>query len=120
MSSFLSGLEFLAQAAAPASSPAPGAQPQPSPWMTFMPMILLFAAMYFLMIAPQRKKQKAHEAMLKALGSGDDIVTTGGIFGTITNVKDDRFVVRIAEGTKIEVGKAFVQTVVKKSGEEKK
>ena len=41
------------------------------------------------------------------------IVTTGGIFGVITNVKDDRFVVRIADNTKIEVGKAFVQTVVK-------
>ena len=75
---------------------------------------LLFAAMYFLMIAPQRKKQKAHEKMLAALTSGDEIVTTGGIYGTITNVKDDRFVVRIADNTKIEVGKAFVSTVVNK------
>ena len=57
---------------------------------------LMFAAMYFLMIAPQRKKQKAHEKMLSELSSGDEIVTTGGIYGTITNVKDDRFVVRIA------------------------
>jgi preprotein translocase subunit YajC len=77
-------------------------------------MVLLFAAMYFLMIAPQRKKQKEHDRMLKALESGDEIVTTGGIFGTITNVKDDRFVVRIADNTKIELGKGFVQTVVKK------
>ena len=83
-------------------------------------MILLFAAMYFLMIAPQRKKQKAHEAMLKALTAGDEVVTTGGIFGTITFVKDDRFVLRVSEGTKIEVGKAFVQQVVKKTGAEEK
>ena len=81
---------------------------------------LLFAAMYFLMIAPQRKKQKAHEKMLKELTSGDEIVTTGGIYGTITNVKDDRFVVRISDNTKIEVGKAFVSGVVAKADGEKK
>ena len=69
--------------------------------------------MYFFMIAPQRKKQKEHEKMLKSLESGDEIVTTGGIFGVITNVKEDRFVVRIADNTKIELGKGFVQTVVK-------
>jgi preprotein translocase subunit YajC len=120
MSSFLSALDFLAQTAAPAAPAAPGAQPQAPGWMSFLPMILLFAAMYFLMIAPQRKKQKAHEAMLKSLGSGDEIVTTGGIFGVITTVREDRFIVRIAEGTKIEIGKAFVQQVVRKSGEEKK
>ncbi len=117
MSLLHSGLDFLAQTTAPAT---PGAPPAAPAWMSFLPMILLFAAMYFLMIAPQRKKQKAHEKMLKELGSGDEIVTTGGIYGVITNVKDDRFIVRIAEGTKIEIGKAFVQTVVKKTGTEEK
>ncbi|ACB76742.1 preprotein translocase subunit YajC [Opitutus terrae] len=102
---------FLAQQAAPGGSP----------WTQFIFFGLLFAAMYFLMIAPQRKKQKEHEKMLKALTSGDEIVTSGGIYGTITNVKDDRFVVRIADNTKIEVGKAFVTAVVKKvDGEAKK
>ena len=72
-------------------------------------------AMYFLMIAPQRKKQKEHEKMLASIGTGDEVVTTGGIFGTITNVKEDRYVVRIADTTKIEVGKSFIQSVVKKS-----
>ncbi len=81
---------------------------------------LLFAAMYFLMIAPQRKKQKEHEKMLSALGTGDEIVTTGGIYGTITNVKEDRFVVRVADNTKIEVGKSFVSVVVGKAGGEAK
>ena len=84
-----------------------------------LPIILLFAAMYFLMIAPQRKKQKAHDKMLSELTSGDDIVTSGGIYGQITNVKDDRFVVRIADNTKIEVGKSFVSAVVRKAGAEK-
>jgi preprotein translocase subunit YajC len=112
MSSLLSGLEFLAQTAAPAAAPQPG----PGSMLSgVLPMVLLFAAMYFLMIAPQRKKQKAHEKMLKELGTGDEIVTTGGIYGTITNVKDDRFVVRIAEATKIEIGKGFVQSVINKT-----
>src|SRR5215213_939711 len=107
MSSLFSAVEFLAQTGAPG--------PQGSPaWMQVLPMVLLFAAMYFLMIAPQRKKQKEHDKMLKSLESGDEVVTTGGIFGVITNVKEDRFVVRVADNTKIEVGKAFVQTVLKK------
>ena len=89
------------------------AQPNPLPQILFFG--LLFAAMWFLMIAPQRKKQKQHEAMLKALGNGDEVVTSGGIFGTIVAVKDDRFIVRIADTTKIEVGKSFVSSVVKKA-----
>lgn len=76
---------------------------------------LFFAAMWFLLIAPQRKKQKAHQKMLTELKSGDEIITTGGIYATITNVKDDRFAVRIGDGTKIEVNKAFVHAVVNKA-----
>jgi len=92
------------------------AAPAPNQLLTLLPMGFLLAAMYFLMIAPQRKKQKELEKTIAALGSGDEIVTAGGIYGTITNVKDDRFVVRIADNTKIEVGKSFVLSVVKKSG----
>ncbi len=74
----------------------------------FLPIILLFVGMWFLIIAPQRKRQKAHDKMLSELKTGDEIVTSGGIYGTITNVKDDRFVVRVADSTKIELGKNFV------------
>jgi preprotein translocase subunit YajC len=79
-------------------------------------LVLMFAAMYFLMIAPQRKKQKEHAKMLEALSTGDEVVTAGGIYGEITNKKDDRFVIRIAEGTKVEIGKAFIHALVKKAG----
>jgi len=82
--------------------------------MQVLPIILIFGAMYFFMIAPQRKKQKEHEKMLSALQSGDEVVTTGGIYGTITNVKDDRFVIRVSDTTKLEVGKGFISTVVKR------
>jgi preprotein translocase subunit YajC len=95
------------------------AQPAPSGTQTLMsllPMLLIFAAMYFLLIAPQRKKQKEHEKMLGALKAGDEIVTAGGIYGTITSVKDDRFVVRIgSDNQKVEIGKGFVSALVKKS-----
>ena len=75
-------------------------------------MGLMFAAMYFLIIAPQRKKQKQHQKLITELKSGTDVVTSGGIYGTITNVKDDRFVLKIAENTKIEISKSSVATVV--------
>ena len=116
MSSLFSTVEFFAQTTAPGPQPGGAGMLQ-----TFLPMALLFAAMYFLMIAPQRKKQKEHEKMLKSLESGDEVVTTGGIYGVITNVKEDRFVVRVSDNTKIEVGKSFVQTVTKKlsSGDKK-
>ena len=70
--------------------------------------IFLILGMWFLVIAPQRKRQKAHDKMLSELQTGDEIITSGGVYGTITNVKEDRFVVRIADNTKIELGKGFV------------
>ena len=74
----------------------------------FLPLILLFAGMWFLIIAPQRKRQKAHEKMLTELKSGDEIITSGGLYGTITNVKDDCFVLRIADNVKVELSKQSV------------
>ncbi len=109
-SSLESASLFLAQAA-----PAPGG----NPLMQFLPLVLMMVAMYFFLIAPQRKKQKEHEKMISELGAGDDVMLASGIFGQITNKHDDRFVIRIADGVKIEVAKGFVQSVVKKSGEAK-
>ena len=100
---------FLAQAQPAAPSGAQGL-------MSMLPLVLMFPAMYFLLIAPQRKKQKEHEKMLTTLKAGDEILTTGGIYGTITSVKDDRFIVRIGDNNaKIEVGKAFVHALVKRT-----
>ena len=99
----------LAQAAP--SAPAGGGS-----MMLLIPYALLFAAMYFLMIAPQRKKQKEHDKMLAELKAGDEVVTSGGIYGTITSVKEDRFIVRIGDNNaKVEVGKGFISALVKKA-----
>lgn len=98
---------FFAQAA-----PAPGG---PGALLQYLPLILMFAAMYFLLIAPQRKKQKEHEKMMAALQPGDEIITTGGVYGTITSVKDDRFVVRVGDSQKLEISKGFIHACVKRA-----
>ena len=77
-------------------------------FMDFLPMILILIAFYFLLIAPQRKKQKQHDKMVQALEKGTQVKTLGGIFGTVTGVKDDRFVLRIGENVKIEVAKEAI------------
>src|SRR4051812_23605368 len=114
MSAMLDAVSFLAQAAAPAEAVAgqTGAGPADM-FKGMLPIVLMLGGFWFLFVAPQRKKQKEHDRMLKSLQSGDEIVSTGGIYGTITNVKEDRFVVRIADNTKIELGKSFIATVVK-------
>src|SRR5471032_1750651 len=73
--------KMIAQTAAPAAGGFP-------PSMIIV-WLLFIAGFYFLFIAPQRKKQKEHDKMLSTLQSGDEVVTTGGIYGVITNVKDD-------------------------------
>ena len=100
----------LGQASAPQAPSSSGG----GSWVLIF-YALMAAALYFLFIAPQRKKQKEHEALLKSLKTGDDVVTSAGIFGTITNVKEDRFVVRIADNTKVEIGKGFIQSVVRRA-----
>ena len=77
---------------------------------------LLLGAMFWFMTSSQRKKQKEHDKMIAELKNGDEVVTAGGIYGIITGIKDDRFVVRIGDNNaKVEVGKAFITTVVKKT-----
>jgi preprotein translocase subunit YajC len=95
-----------------------GQTPSSGLWM-LMFYGLFAGALYFFLIAPQRKKQKDLEKMIGTLAAGDEVITTGGIYGTIASVKADRFVVRIADNTKIEVGKGFVQAVVSKAGDTK-
>jgi len=100
---------MLAQAAPGGSSAGSGA-------FQLLFFVFMMAAMYFLLIAPQRKKQKEHEKMLSELKTGDEIVTSGGIYGVITSVKEDRFIVRIGDNNlKVEVAKGFVHGLVKKT-----
>jgi len=98
----------LAEAAAPG-----GAAAQPSPFGTITFMIPMFIILWFIMIRPQRQKQKHAENMQKALAAGDEIVTIGGAHGVITTVREKTVVVRMAEG-KIEFDRSAIATRLSK------
>ena len=104
-----------ATAAVPAAD-APAAQPQPQggigSFMGMLPMILIIAAMFYLMWRGQAKERKKREAMLTSIKSGDKVITIGGIHGTVAEVKNDGFVIKIADNVKIEVTKNAVGSVV--------
>jgi preprotein translocase subunit YajC len=82
---------------------------QPNGGIQILIFILLFAGMWFLMIAPQKKRQKQHNKMIQELKNGDEIMTSAGIFATIADIKSDRFVVKIADNVKIEIHKSSIQ-----------
>lgn len=88
--------------------------------VSFLPLILIFVVFYFLLIKPQQKERKNHAEMVKNLAKNDEVVTSGGIHGTIINVKETSVVLRIDENAKMEVDKyAIAYTAKKRSGEEK-
>ncbi|KZY38450.1 MAG: preprotein translocase subunit YajC [Roseovarius sp.] len=82
----------------------------------FVPLILIFAIMWFLLIRPQQKKLKEHKAMVAALRRGDQVVTQGGLIGKVAKVKDeDEIEVEIAQGVKVRVVKSTVAQVLSKT-----
>ncbi|MBR9651735.1 preprotein translocase subunit YajC [Thalassovita aquimarina] len=82
----------------------------------FVPLILIFVIMYFLLIRPQQKKMKDHQAMVSALRRGDQVVTQGGLIGKVSKVKDETEIeVELAEGVKVRVVKATIAQVVNKT-----
>ena len=82
----------------------------------FMPLVLIFGIMYFLMIRPQQKKVKQHQAMVAAVRKGDQIVTAGGLIGKITKVNADNEVeVEISSGVKVKVVQHTISQVLNKT-----
>ena len=87
-----------------------------SAFASFIPLILIFAIMYFLLIRPQQKKMKEHKAMVEALRRGDQVVTQGGIVGKVTKVQEDGLIeVEIADGVKVKVIKGTIAQVMNKT-----
>ena len=80
-------------------------QAQPNPLINFIPLALIFIVFYFLLIRPQKAKEKEHQKMLANLNKNDEVVTTGGIHGTIITVKEKSVTLRIDENVKIEIEK---------------
>jgi preprotein translocase subunit YajC len=108
----LNEILVLAQATAPAAAPSgtPAAQ-QGSPFGLFVPMILIFVVMYFMMIRPQSQQRKAQAKLLEALKSGDKVVTSSGIVGIVITVKDSTVSLRSADA-KMEVTKSSVVQIL--------
>jgi preprotein translocase subunit YajC len=77
-------------------------------------MVLLFGVMYFMMIRPQRRRDKARKAMIANVKSGDRVLLTSGILGHVRNVNESSLIVQVAEKTKIEVVKAAVSQILEK------
>jgi len=93
---------------------APAAGADSGGLMSFLPLVLMFAVLYFIMIRPQMKRQKETKAMLEALSVGDEIVTVGGIMGKVTAQKDAIVTVEISAGTEVQMQKAAITTVLPK------
>lgn len=101
---------LLAQAADPA-------QAQPF-WAQMIPFVLILAIFYFVLIRPQIKAKKEQEILISSAKTGDRVITTGGIVGTIANVKDKTVLVKVADNVKIEVLKSALSSITKSEKEE--
>lgn len=82
--------------------------------MSFLPLVLMFVVLYFLMIRPQMKRQKEQKAMMDALAKNDEVVTSGGIIGKVIKVSDSYVTIEVAEGTEIVVQKVAVTMLLPK------
>ncbi|OGV49981.1 MAG: preprotein translocase subunit YajC [Lentisphaerae bacterium GWF2_52_8] len=105
---FEAGL-FLAQSAAPAAEPN-----GMNSMVGFFGPLLIIGVMIFFMFRSQRKEAKKREEMLSTIKTGDKVLTAGGIYGVVSNVKDKGFVIKIADNVKIEVIKTGVSAVIDK------
>lgn len=101
-------LSFLAQAPAAAPGGAGGIA-------TFVPFIFIFIIMYFVLFRPQMRRQKEQQRLVSTLKTGDRVVTSAGIHGLISNVKDTTVIVKVADNVKIEMEKSAITSVVKGS-----
>ena len=87
-----------------------------NPLINLMPLILIFIIFYFLIIRPQKTKEKEHQKVLSGLNKNDEVVTSSGIHGTIVNVKDKTLILRIDDNVKIEIEKNCVSYIKKRQG----
>ncbi len=107
----MNGLGFLAMMGAPAGGS--GAAPQSSAFM-FVWLGLMVALFYFMLIRPQKRREKERQALLGAVKTGDRVLFGGGFLGVVANVKEKTLVVKIADGVKVEIIRGAVSQVLEK------
>lgn len=100
---------FISNAYAQAAAAGPE-----SSLMSFLPIIIMFAVLYFLMIRPQMKRQKEQRTMLDALAKGDEVIAAGGVVGKVSKVGEAYVTLEVANGTEIVVQKGTVTTLLPK------
>ncbi|HET9870515.1 MAG TPA: preprotein translocase subunit YajC [bacterium] len=104
-----------AQTTAPAAG-APASLPPDSPLaglFSMLPFILIAAVFYFLILRPQGKETKRREEMVKNLQRGDKVLTRGGLYGTVADLKENVVVLKVNENSKVEVNRSYVESVEK-------
>ena len=84
-----------------------------SQFMSFLPIILIFVIFYFLLIRPQQRRSKEHRTLLQNLKVGDNVLTSGGIYGRVTGMKDDRITVEISDKVRVKVNRGHIAGVLK-------
>jgi preprotein translocase subunit YajC len=84
----------------------------PGPMMTIFPFIIIFAIMYFMVIRPQQKKQKDHQELLNKLKKNDEVMTSGGIYGKVTDLKDTVVTLEVAPNVRIRVARPQIANVI--------
>ncbi|MGD2031897.1 MAG: preprotein translocase subunit YajC [Gammaproteobacteria bacterium] len=87
---------------------------QPDPFTSFIPLILIFVVFYFLLIRPQSKRAKEHRKMVAELKAGDEVVTSGGVLGRITEAGEQFLKVEVADGVELKVQRTTVSMVMPK------
>ncbi|HKK32547.1 MAG TPA: preprotein translocase subunit YajC [Desulfomicrobiaceae bacterium] len=93
---------------------------QGNPIAAFMPLIIMFAIFYFLLIRPQQKKQKEHKATLANLKRGDRIITGGGLYGRILEVKEDILTLDLGNDVQVQINRSFVSGLAEPKAQEPK
>ena len=96
------------------TAPAAAGGDTTSSLMSMLPLLLMFAVLYFVMIRPQMKRQKEHKAMLEALAKGDEVATAGGVLGRISKLGDTFVGVEVAQGVEIQVQRSAIAQVLPK------
>ena len=99
----------------------PGSGQAGNPFMTFVPLILIFVVFYFFLIRPQQKKQKEREKILESLKRGDKVVTIGGMHGTVAGIEEEKItvLVQVADNLKIKFDRTAIATTEKQESGEK-
>lgn len=88
-----------------------------NPLLNLLPIILIFIVFYFLLIRPQKKAQEEHKKMVTSLKKNDEVITSGGIHGTITNVKENTVTLKVDDNVKVEIQKGNISILKRKAGE---